>query len=244
MFNKTVNPVDLDLVKEVEEMGEEIVSCDLKCNKILNCPKEGIVPRGLVLQPSDTDNKIGCIVVGINPGESSPIERDHYKKNQPIKYKIVKDYYLEKINRQEKRHPYFENTELFVKEAGFQGAILWTDLCKCESKSKKDKPALQTFRVCINRFMNKELKLAPEAPIVALGNQVVNFLALSCPDRFIVGIPHPTGGYSKFWSLFEQRKLKREYLDMILDQKDENGNKKCVRLFPPKSAGSRETKKA
>lgn len=225
-----MKPMDFtDQIKRVDELGQKLLNCNLECSGINKDQDNGIVPRGLFLDYSETDCKIGCIVVGINPGTSEQKERNTYKdkKNQPIKYATIKEYYKYKIKEDTR---YFKNAKTFVERAGFKGAILWTDLCKCENMSKKDKPSPQTFRVCIKRFLNEELKLAPEAPIVALGKKVFNFMALSYPDRFVVGIPHTS--WPKIRTLYEKNgKLKNKYLERLSQQKDKDGNINCVR-FP------------
>jgi len=123
-------------------LGEKLVKCNLNCDGINNKPKAGIIPRGLILD-ARKGAKI-CVVVGLNPFEGKKDERDYYR-NKGIKYSSISGYFQDS-NLKNKR--YYKRTKEMITSLGFDGDILWTDLVKCELKSKKDKLPLSTLRVC------------------------------------------------------------------------------------------------
>jgi len=214
----------------IEDLRQRLVSCGLNCDGIRNEPQNGIMPRGIILDP---DSSMGpdCIIVGINPGSSGKREREYFLKNGPS-YVSLKRYFFDdaKIYRTK----YYEELRNFAKEIGFWDAILWTDLCKCENRIKGKSPPLQTFRICVKKFLLEELRLFPKPTLIAVGNQAFEALSYMFPDRFIIGVPHPTGSYGHFARLFDgKRKLKSEYKKMAKIAKDKHGNANSVKIFPP-----------
>jgi len=209
----------------LNELGEKLVKCNLNCEGINNNPKEGIIPRGLILEKRNGTNK--CIVVGLNPGKCEEKEREYYL-TKGIKYESIIGYFFE--NYLNKR-AYFIRTRDLITRLGFDGDILWTDLVKCECLGKNGKIPVQTLRVCINRFLRKEINLFNCSTIFALGNVAFDFCALSFPNHFIVGIPHPTGSYGHFRKLNERISSNLDYfIDKISDRKDNNGNYRAIHL--------------
>lgn len=164
----------------LKKLGEELVNCNLNCESINNNPTLGIIPRCLIIENRHGKN---CIVVGLNPGKCKKKERDYYL-NRGIKYESLSGYFLESNL---KNRPYFKRTRDLITMLGFDGDILWTDLAKCECLGKNGKISIQTLRVCINRFLRKEIKYFKCSTIFALGNVAFDFCALSFPDHFIVG---------------------------------------------------------
>jgi hypothetical protein len=219
------------VTKWVDRHGQSIVSCKLNCEGIRNEPEKGIVPRCFY---SEIKKEPDCIIVGINPGISNEREREHYKKsykdNKRVKYDDVKEFFEKNL----KKLKYFKSLRRFAEEIGFGRSILWTELCKCENKRKGKKPPLQTFRTCMKKFFQKELKKFPKAPIITAGDQTFQALCYMFPDRFIVGVPHPKGSYATFDRLFKKGKLKlkTKYKKMAKRTKDKQDNPNCVRIFP------------
>ena len=209
----------------LNELGEKLVKCNLNCEGINNNPKEGIIPRCLILEKRNGTNK--CIVVGLNPGKCKKRERDYYL-SRGIKYKSIVSYFFESnLNK----IAYFKRTRDLITKLGFDGDILWTDLVKCERSDKNGKIPVQTLRVCINRFLREEINLFKCSTIFALGNDVFYFCALSFPNHFIVGIPHPTGSRGHFLKLNKRITLNPNYfIDKISDRKDNNGNYRAIHL--------------
>lgn len=65
----------------IDEIGQRLVSCRLKCDGIRNEPKKGIIRRCLILENPDGLKEPDCFIVGINPGISGKREREYYRKN-------------------------------------------------------------------------------------------------------------------------------------------------------------------
>lgn len=61
---------------------------------------------------------------------------------------------------------YFKRTRDLITLLGFDGNILWTDLAKCECLGKNGKLPIQTLRVCINRFLRKEVNFSSIPPFL------------------------------------------------------------------------------
>lgn len=87
---------------------------------------------------------------------------------------------------------------------------MWTDIAKCQNESDEvclsieDHP--QTFRTCSALFLTKEIDSCPaDWPIIAAGREAYRALLYLCPNRALIGIPHPTGAYAnnQFLQLFE-----------------------------------------
>lgn len=200
----------------IEQIGEQLVDCDQKCEGIINDKKRGVIPRCLYLEERAGKNKV--IIIGINPGRCNnkrgKKERQYYmrayRKNK-LSYKTIKEYWGNIRKRK-----YYENLYDLAKKLGYTGAILWTELVKCElEKGKKDIP-MQTMRKCINNWLTKEIKEFGPAPIIAVGNQVFQFCALRFPERTVIKVPHPTGSYGNFSHFIKKIELNhKKYIDEI-----------------------------
>jgi len=83
---------------------------------------------------------------------------------------------------------------------------------------------------CINRFLKKEIELLNNPTIITLGKDSFKYCALSFPDHFIIGIPHPNarGDFTNLEKRIE--KNKGRFLSQIADAKDNNGNYKALNL--------------
>lgn len=206
----------------IDDIGEKIVSCRLKCEGIRNEEENYIIPRCFYFEDPDNLGKPDCIIIGTNPGHASPEEIDYYK-NHGISYKTVKDFFRNEMNEQ----GYYKLLRDFAKEIGFGKAILWTELCKCESLDKKH-PPFKTLRTCIKKFLRDELEQFPGVPIIAAGKTAFEILGYMCFDRAVIGVPHPSPRNRKnFNSLFENGKLKDEYRKKISLEKGDISD-----LFP------------
>jgi len=208
----------------INKLGEKLVKCDLNCEGINNNPKKGIIPRGLIQERRNGKNS--CIVVGLNPGKCKIKEREYYLK-KGIKFDSLSEYFFENLYNL----PYFKRTRDLITLLGFDGNILWTDLAKCECLGKNGRVPIQTLRVCINKFLRKEIEIFKCSTIFALGNIAFDFCALSFPNHFIVGLPHPSGSYGDFNKLKKRVISNPKYFtDIISKPKDSNGNYRAVHL--------------
>jgi DNA polymerase len=223
----------LRALNDIDKIGQLLVSCSRNCEGIRNEPENGVVPRGFYFENPENLKEPDCIIVGVNPGISKKREREYYIRafyeKRKITYNDVKQYFNDKVSKLR----YYKRLREFAREIGFGRAILWTELCKCENKIKKEVPPLQTFRICVKNFLQRELKLFPKAPIIGIGNQTFQALSYMFPDRFIVGVPHPTGSYGNFAQLFDEKgKLKEKYRKIAKIVEDRHGDPNCVKIFP------------
>ncbi len=209
----------------LNKLGNKLVKCDLNCEGINNKPKLGIIPRCLIQEKRNGKNS--CIVVGLNPGKCKSKERQYYLA-EGIKYDSLLKYFI-KSNL--KNRPYFKRTRDIITLLGFDGNILWTDLAKCECLGKNGSVPIQTLRVCINRYLRKEIELFKSPTIFALGNIAFNFCALSFPNHFVVGLPHPSGTYGDFNKLKKKIVSREKYFTNHISKiKDSNGNNRAIHL--------------
>jgi hypothetical protein len=139
-------------------------------------------------------------VVGINPGAADKPEMGFYLENG-VTYQVAVEYWEQKLKT---TNLYYKRLRNLVEQLGRMGTILWTELVKCQSKNDEELP-LQTFRICYQAYLRKELKLMPETwPVIAVARKAYNALAFLCPSQTIIGVPHPTGAFGNFHALFEK----------------------------------------
>lgn len=201
------------------KLGNKLVKCNLNCDGIKNNPKQGVIPRCLIVEKQNGKNN--CIVVGLNPGKCKEKEKKYYL-NKNVKYSAISEYFFESNLH---NAPYFKRTRDLISKLNFNGDILWTDLAKCECADKNGRLPIQTLRVCINNYLRKEVEIFKCTTIFALGNVAFNFCALSFPNHFIVGIPHPSGSYGNFSKLKKQIETNPKYFVKKLSfSKDRNKN--------------------
>lgn len=211
--------------EEIDKLGNELVSCNLNCEGITNNPKKGIIPRCLFIEKRQGTNK--CVIVGLNPGHSSQEEQQDYLSNGCSYDAVKKCFNTTKL----KNKRYFKKTNGLMDLLGYNGDRLWTDLAKCECSGKNGTIPVQTLRVCINKFLSKEIEIYDARIIFALGNVAFKFCALRFPRHFIVGIPHPSGSYGDFDKL--RKKIEEnlaKYKHILSIQKDNKGNYIAIHL--------------
>lgn len=176
------------------------------CKGIQNfSEKHGIIPRSLFFEQRGIAGAKPAIVIGLNPGISKEEERDSFKEI---------DFTYEIVHKNFEGH-YFGRIKTFLDNVGYSGNILWTELYKCEQKTKDTDVPIQTKAMCYNEHLEKEIDAFPEWTIFALGNQVFNCLVYNHPERLIISLPHPTGHHyiSRFMSNVESDP--KPYRDII-----------------------------
>jgi len=214
-------------MEKIIKIGKALNRCSFNCEGIINNPKKGIIPRCLYYEERDKNGK-GAIVIGLNPGESSPSERNYYLDNNSS-YQAGIDYWEKKIQN----FAYYKKARELITTLGFTGDIVWSDLAKCESAGNRGEVPVQTLRICIDRFLEKEIKSLPKNfTIITLGNEPFKFCALRFPKRFVLGLPHPTGAYGTYSQLRRNvNKNRRKYINLIKRRKDENNYYKAIKIF-------------
>jgi len=187
----------------IDNLGAELVNCRDGCSGIWHDQVIGVIPRSLFLErPAATAR--GCLAVGLNPSRSSESERRFYRDVE-LTYDRVREYRLKGYcgHRLINDIPYFGRTRTVIEQLGLHGPILWSNLAKCENqKDRKDLPPIQTLRHCTQRFLKRELDVCPpEWIVLGIGWEAFRTVAYLVPERGVIGIPHPTGGFRDFRKL-------------------------------------------
>lgn len=210
---------------KIKNICNKVIKCNLQCEGIVNNKKKGISSRGVYLEKRKGKNK--CIILGLNPGDIGEKQREYYLKHK-LSYKSQQRYF-EKILKHKRM--YFGRARDFVTMLGFRGDILWTNLAKCQSQKGVKQVPMQTLRICIKRFLQKEIKTFKCDTIFAVGNNSYDFCALSFPNHFVIGIPHVSGSHGDFDYLNKKVKANpSKFIKQLKPRKDKNGNYRAIKL--------------
>lgn len=197
MAGRGLNPAKIFLI------GDEVGACQRRCEGIICDQKNGVIPRGLILENHDGDH--GAIICGMNPGTSPDYERAVYVQHG-ARYAISRQAWGQYF----KDSPYFARMRRFARELlGEAGPILWTDVAKCEKADPSRRISFethpQTFRVCADLYLKREVEECPKSwTIIANGRDAFVALAYLLPTRKLIGVPHCTGAYPQFSKLFDE----------------------------------------
>jgi hypothetical protein len=200
---------------ELLAIGDEIASCDSRCSGILKDGTRGIIPRGLILEECES-GKVGCMIIGLNPGQAKPPELDYI-----LKHGCTYQSHIDHWTREISRHPYFDGPRLLVRQSGITGGIVWSDIAKCQKAEGSDRISFsshpQTFRHCACRFLLREEQIVPkECPIFACGRDAFSALSYLFPHRIVIGFAHPTGhGGIQFKKMFIGGKVSKPIISQI-----------------------------
>ncbi len=188
----------MNLSAYIDVIGAKLVACQKGCEGIACNQEIGVLPRCLMLETEGRSQEMGSVIVGLNPGRSKTREREFYRLNGQT-YDQEKAFWDLEISQ----HQYYKRLRRLVDDFGLSGAILWTELVKCEN-SAADLPPLQTFRTCSDTYLKQELKEIPDSwPLIAVGRKSYDALAYMFAERIVVGVPHPTGSFGNhFHGLF------------------------------------------
>ena len=225
----------MDLASHIDEIGRELVRCGIHCRGIALNHSEGILPRCLILETEGRAEGKGSVIVGINPGRSKAREREFYRLNGQTYEQEVR-YWQQYIAR----HPYYRRLRNFADELGFKGAILWTELVKCENASAESGlPPLQTFRTCTETYLQRELKAVPnDWALIAVGTESYKALAYMFASRVVIGVPHPTGSRGQFARLFDRDKRLLPEVKAQTENISNGGRGEAVWLSVKQAAGN------
>jgi hypothetical protein len=206
--------------ERIWKLGTELLECPRQCKGIVNSPKAFIPSRCLFLEPRNADS-IDCVVIGMNPGkiDEKNIETRYYKEDG-LEYSTLYDFwYHYRSGRNDARykgHKYNIKIRKFLNKIDIipNDSILWTELCVCQSDDGE--PPLHTFRTCISRYLNRELKgIKKNTPLICTGNTVYRAMVFRYPDRTIIGVPHPTGSFGHWDQLIETTSMMEEAEKLI-----------------------------
>jgi hypothetical protein len=185
-------------------------------------PARGILPRYLVYDDSGREeNGMGCVIVGLNPGQSDEKEHRFYIDNG-ASYENSLRYWKDRIRGLR----YYTRLKDIANKFGFSGPILWTELVKCENSVKGENLCVETIRDDINKYLFREIDIIPEEwPLIGVGRKAYEILSYSFPKRLIIGIPHVTGSYGGYYKLFNNGEIKEEISNYICDCIENNKEK-------------------
>lgn len=192
----------MTILDAVNFLGGKLLDCRDACQGIQQDRSAGVLPRSLFLERPDATGR-GCLAVGLNPGTSRPPERRFFREDGPT-YENTKQYRM-RINDR----PYFKRSRQVIDQLGLTGPILWSNLAKCENETgRKKSPPLQTLRHCTTKYLRQELAASPpEWIVLGIGWEAFRALAYLVPERGVIGIPHPTGGFRDFRKLLNDGAL-------------------------------------
>lgn len=184
------------LTSEINTIGKRLICCEKQCEGVVNKPEEGIFPRSLILETAQRSRYNPCVIVRLNPGHASADERSYMNDNR--EYKSFVTYW----NDQKYNHPYYKNLRDMAEVLHLTGAILWTEIVKCESNKDTIPVPMTTVRSCMKEYLFEELKKVDESwPLIGAGKKAYFALAYCYPERTVIGVPHPTESHGDFNSL-------------------------------------------
>jgi len=204
----------MDIENYIKKIGEELVHDDNYLNypDLSYNPARGILPRYLVYDDFSREGKeIGCVIVGLNPGQSDEKEHKFYIDNG-ASYENSLRYWKDRIQGLR----YYIRLKDIANKFGFSGPILWTELVKCENSAKGESLRIETIRDDINKYLFREINVIPEAwPLIGVGRKAYEILSYSFPNKFVIGIPHVTGSYGGYYKLFNDGKVRGEISNYV-----------------------------
>ncbi|MCG3167389.1 MAG: hypothetical protein POELPBGB_03179 [Bacteroidia bacterium] len=189
----------------INAIGQEMTTCRHNCDRIINDPENGILPRCLFFDERSSDKKHLIIAIGINPGIADEKEKMKLKKidNYEEVCKKLSGY---------KDHKYYERLSWLIDDLGHTGDILWTELVKCQNADKRKNPNVYTSAFCSSLYLNNEVKQAlkfyKKITLLAVGKEVYDKLILMFLENKIVGVYHPRS-YGYFNRMFDTSDGKR-----------------------------------
>lgn len=183
---------EMTLLATINSIGERVVQCSEKCEGITCDAPAGRPPRCLYLEDRG-DSTDGCIVLGMNPGRAPEQESTYYRR-RGTNYAIVDSYWRTRVMLV---HDYYTELRRLVNGLGIGGPIVWTEVVKCESQAD-EAPPVNTQRRCVAKYLRTELDELPEQwPVVAASKYAFDAACYLCPGRAVLGVPHPSGGWSR-----------------------------------------------
>jgi hypothetical protein len=186
---------------EIDGIGKRMARCERKCEGVKCDAVGGVPPRCLVLEDRD-DTQTGCVVVGLNPGQAKPDERN-YLRAAVCKYEAYAEFWRKNLRDE---YIYYTRLRQLVARIGLKGPLLWTELVKCQSaevqgangEARKPPPPVGTVRTCVSNYLGKELEAVPAGwPIIAVGRAAFGIVPYLFATRAVIGVPHAAGAWGR-----------------------------------------------
>jgi uracil DNA glycosylase superfamily protein len=215
---------------DIIKLYTEVVSCPLQCKGVTNDRERGIIPRSFFTQSSA--KQVEILVVGKNPGQAPEWEQAIYQGLSPndtvsAHLKLVSDLFSKQRSVGTAFH-----SNLIRRVSGILGMansaeevlplIALTALVKCQSsESSQDNLLNETIQSCVSRYLMREIELFRPVYLLALGNEVYNYLTspvLKNMHGLKVGkLYHPSWsnmkGGEENYHIIEIPKLREAYLN-------------------------------
>jgi len=229
----------MNLNKLLNSIGNKITKCSGKCEGVKNDPKEGIYPRCFYPEIHSKKGYFDYIVIGINPGTASELERafvkyiNNHKKSKKKKseksrfgFRDIKAVMKPIVESDD--YDYYKRLRAFLKlypnnRKKRDLNILWTELVKCQSDLKNKRLKYSTKKSCFGEFLDSEIEVFTKTNhkkplLVMLGRDVEDFFRKYQKENSqkkklrklgYVELYHPTGS-RKFHSYFLKGNLQKE----------------------------------
>jgi len=178
-------------------------------------------PRTLYLEERKGAKK--AIIIGINPGKPKKGEKEEYIKKFENKGKIEYNDLIDYWEKHLKKEKYFEKIRNLLNNIDIRGTLLWSNLCKCQTKSSDKIPSIQNLRYCINKFLKKEIDcLDNKWFLICVGYESFKAISYIYYNKKVLGIYHPTGGGRHFMVYSgKERKIKKIVNTLIKEKKNQ-----------------------
>jgi len=196
--------------KELIALYTDCVNCS---NNENDCPSiwkdfsTGVIPRGFYFESSN----IQILVIAKNPGH--PLEREQKLLVNKSGKELLNSYFsfhrslYKKFKFSSERSttfhknlfnrylPYF----LDIPAEKIYSKIAHTNLVKCSTRNEQERLNKRVMLTCFNKYLLNEIRIYQPKVILALGNEVYQFLKKH-QDKFnvpIIKIKHPSYFYRK-----------------------------------------------
>ena len=226
----------MTLSKLSDSIGDDITKCRNKCEGTEKQPSKGIYPRCFYPEIQRRKSaRLDYIVIGINPGEATALEkaftkyiRHHNPRGRKwnLGFRDIRSVMKPIIESND--YNYYKPVRAFLKlypdnKKKRKLNILWTELVKCQSKLKNKHLKNSTMEKCFHKFLKNEIEKFTEAKhrkplLILLGREVQNFFEdhqeENSPKKKMrklnyLALHHPRS-WGKFHSYFLQNNIQNQ----------------------------------
>jgi hypothetical protein len=195
----------------IEDIGQNMTTCELACDGIYSNPAKGILPRCLFVEERGNQGLMHItIAIGMNPGIANEDEMERLKG--VTCYSTA----CEKLARYAD-NDYYKRCTWLIDDLKLDGDILWTEVVKCQNEVPRRNPNVYTSAFCAGRYLFQEVKAAKErydkVTILTIGKEVYNQMIFMFPEDKIVGVYHPRsyGFFDRMFNTSDSRRWKLKY---------------------------------
>jgi uracil-DNA glycosylase len=229
--------------KTIRSFYIDVMNCAYRKDECPQAWKDfsaGLVPRAF--SPCNS-SAAKILVVAKNPGHPLEKEERFYKgkrgkdllkakvewdsersrripttKDNSLKYhKNLRRYLRYFLGLSEKLETYAEYQTNYTQdhEKEISEYVAFTNLFKCSTKCEQERIKDPSFDICYRKYFIREIRLIRPKSILALGNEVAQFLERQQLAVPVLAIKHPSYFYSKDDELGILRKKKAELMNIL-----------------------------